>query len=419
MSWNPRALQYCNTLPRMDWRCTSRRPALAIAIALALVAGCKSGPQTRPAAVASHSPPPTLSPLSAETAPPAIQPIAEPVVRLAAALQADPLELVPAPPPDAPASTRLSLFEAVDMALAQNPDLTAQRYAEGVSEGALGVAQTYPFNPWVQVQVLPGSSNPTGTDDTTAHYVLLMQQLQLAHQRRYRTEAAAAALNSVRWTFVAAKLTNMAQTQRLYFTALYQRELADLAAAQARLNGELLAVSERQLAAGAITAADVAVTRLDYSAARRQHHLAEANMQTALLDLRRQLGLPLDARLELSERLTDWRWQSLSGPVPRWLNFIEGDASAVVDQRSLARTLAAGRPDVAAACSDVMSARANLDLARASRVPDLIVGPYYQRDDDSTELYGLRAHMDLPILNTGMPLVRQRLAEVTQRQVAW
>src|SRR5437867_12581018 len=106
------------------------------------------------------------------------------------------------------------------MGLAQNPDLVEQRTVEGVGEVMLGVAETYPFNPWVQIQVTPyqRSSDPLINDKPVNHYVLLMQQLQLAHQREHRTNAAAATLNGVRWNYVQAQLTNVAQTQRLYFT---------------------------------------------------------------------------------------------------------------------------------------------------------------------------------------------------------
>ena len=53
--------------------------------------------------------------------------------------------------------------------------------------------------------------------------------LELAHQQRYREASAQAALNQVRWNIVAAELTNTATTEKLYFTALYQRDLRDLA----------------------------------------------------------------------------------------------------------------------------------------------------------------------------------------------
>src|SRR5262245_2932074 len=323
--------------------------------------------------------------------------------------------------PAQPQPLVLSLFDAVEMALGQNPDLVAQRFAEGVSEEARGVAATYPFNPWVQIQVTPfqQSADPLISAQPVNHYVLLMQQLQLAHQRRHRTDAAEAALNSVRWNYVQAKLLNMAQTQRLYFTALYQRGIAELSMANAELNNQLLAISQRQLAAGAITGADVAILRLDNASARRQARLAEANYQTALLDLKRQLGLPAGAPLALAGRLTDWRWLGLSSETPMWSKFVCLEMPVTNDRAWLARALASERPDVWAANADVDTARANLDLARANRIPDLQIGPYYQRNNDPVTFWGLRAQMDIPVLNTGMPLVRQRLAELTQRQAMW
>jgi hypothetical protein len=60
-------------------------------------------------------------------------------IRLAAAGDDDVTagELLPAPDPSA-----LSLDDAIETGLAQNPDLVAMRQAEGVSVAALGVAQT-------------------------------------------------------------------------------------------------------------------------------------------------------------------------------------------------------------------------------------------------------------------------------------
>ena len=57
-------------------------------------------------------------------------------------------------PGNAPLVQRLSLIDAINTGLAQNPDLVVLRTTEGVSYGALGVARTYPFNPYVQIQTL-------------------------------------------------------------------------------------------------------------------------------------------------------------------------------------------------------------------------------------------------------------------------
>ena len=72
-----------------------------------------------------------------------------------------------------------------------------------------------------------------------------------------------------------------------------------------------------------------------------------------------------------------------------------------------------------AAHADIDAARANTNLANAARTPDLQIGPYYQRNDSGTNFLGFRAQMDLPVINNGLPLVRQREAELSQRAVAW
>ena len=89
------------------------------------------------------------------------------------------------------------------------------------------------------------------------------------------------------------------------------------------------------------------------------------------------------------------------------------------DPQDIAWHLAAARPDVLAAQSDFDASRANMNLARANKMPDLQIGPYYQKTDSGATLWGFRAQSDLPVLNSGQPLVRQRTAEVIQRQTVW
>ena len=401
--------------------------ASTVALAATMLAGCKTAEPRRPAPEVGS--PGSQLPVAVDAAARSpSQPHVDPAVRPASAQQlvvqfdsqpADSPALTPTPPELVPAAGQLSLFDAIELGLTQNPDLTAQRYAEGPGQGALGVAETYPFNPWVQVQVTPSQQSSVSNTGPVNHYVLLMQQLQLGHQRVHRTNAAAATLNSIRWNIVQAELTNMAQTQRLYFTVLYQRDVAQLIGANAELNNQLLAISQKQLEAGTAAGADVAILRLDYTAARRQARLAEANYQSALLDLKRHLGLPPMAPLELPGRLANWRFQVLSHQSELWSHHLCVAIPATDDRNLVARSLAAGRPDVWAAHADVDTARANLELARANRIPDLQIGPYYQRNNDPTTYIGLRAQMDLPVLNTGNPLVRQRLAELGQRQAIW
>lgn len=316
----------------------------------------------------------------------------------------------------------LSLDQAIETGLAQNPDLVALRQTEGVSAAALGVAETYPFNPFVQVQATPIQHlNPGLSAATTFHYVLLMQTIQLAHQQSFREEGACAALNSVRWNVHQAELVNLAQTERLYFTAVYQRGIRNLTKLNADSNKQMLRVLERQLEAGQANAADVAIVRLDSRSTHQQAQLAEANYRTAVLDLQRQLNLPPGAAIEPAGDLLRWRW--LPADDEHLAAFQAAAAAGArgeegIDRGNIVASMAACRPDVLAARSDLDVANANRKLACASRTPDMQIGPYYQATVDGT-FWGLRAQMDMPVINSGKPLVRQRDAELQQRTTAW
>ena len=124
--------------------------------------------------------------------------------------------------------------------------------------------------------------------------------------------------------------------------------------------------------------------------------------------------------LELTEDLTQWEWHSAD---PSQLaNVMSADLamrSPPTDANEVISSLAACRPDVLAARATLDAARANCQLADASRTPDLQIGPYYLRGDAGGTFVGFRAQMDLPVINNGMPLLRQRSEELHQQTIAW
>lgn len=337
-----------------------------------------------------------------------------PVIRLTAGEVSEPAS------PASLAGPSLTLPQSIALALEQNPDLITLRQSENVGSAALGVAQTYPFNPFVQVQATPYQEARSGGPGTTYHYVLLMQTIQLAHQQQFREEGATSALNSTRWNIHQAELQNVAQTERLYFNLLYQRGLLELANASHGNNQRLLRTLEKQLDAGQATAADVAIVRVDARATGQQVRLAKANHETALRDLKRQLGVPPDDAAAFDGDLRSFHWKipgsELAEPAQPPNASLPLDADRAMSSMT---SRGAARPDVIAAQSDMEAARAALCLASANRTPDLQIGPYYQRTADGTSFLGFRAQMDLPVINSGRPMEQQRSAELNQRVTAW
>lgn len=318
----------------------------------------------------------------------------------------------------------LTLPAAIETSLEQNPDLVALRQAEGVSRAVVGVARSFPFNPFFQFQATPVEQAPAAAKAQEKNaaqkiyqYYLVMQTFELAHQRKHRERAAMSQLSAVRWNIFQAELLNIATTEQLFMASLYQRGLRDLSRDSARLSRSLLSVMERQLAAGGAAAADVATTRMDARATRQQARLAEANYQTAVLALRRQLNLPPNAAFEPVGDLVELEWLPVDGEHLSTVPSLRRAVAANDNLDIIIRELASGRPDVMAARSTASAAMANVDLARANRIPNLIAGPYYQSDDFGIKYFGFRGQVDIPVANTGRPLLEQRRAEMRQQRV--
>ena len=146
-----------------------------------------------------------------------------------------------------------------------------------------------------------------------------------------------AALNQVRWNIVAAELTNMATTEKLYFTALYQRDLRDLARRAAELNEQLARSAEKRVSANVARPGEETTARVSLRQARKQAALAEANYAAARLALMRQLNLPVDQTIDLVGRLEEFSWNTIEGMAPNagqgawsafWLASVSGIPSA-------------------------------------------------------------------------------------------
>ncbi len=327
--------------------------------------------------------------------------------------------------PDAGESISLTLDSAVAISLERNPDLVVVRSGEPVAHAAYHVAKTYPFNPQFQTQVLPYTRDRQGNDAPVSQQHVLVQTFELGGQSQFRTGAAAATWEQVRHTIQQAEVFTIAQTERLYFTALYQRELLALNRLIATLNEELLGVMERRLKAGLANSSDVALARLQAESSRRQQRLMEANYQTALMSLLSYLDFAEGTDVELTDRWGGWQWRSaadaLRSTVLDSIDLPTSGLSVTSDgddfDPAFLRQIVAERPDVVAARAGVTAARENLALAEAMRSPNLQIGPMWQRDNTATQYWGVQGQINIPVVNTGVPLVDQRRAELQQQQV--
>jgi hypothetical protein len=121
--------------------------------------------------------------------------------------------LLPAPAPASPCSpaaagsgpATFTLFQAINQSLLTNPDLVTLRGRLNVNQAMVGVARTYPWNPFVQAQffprgqpfVAPEPGVPASGAGQSNYYIWAMQRFELAHQRQFRVQGALASLDQV------------------------------------------------------------------------------------------------------------------------------------------------------------------------------------------------------------------------------
>jgi cobalt-zinc-cadmium efflux system outer membrane protein len=319
----------------------------------------------------------------------------------------------------------IALQAALYGALTGNPDLVALRQGNPLapSAEAVEVARRFPvtLNPTIWVDYRPitlippntfGSGSPGGRP--TGHngfyhfgqdYILfsVRQPIELGHQTTHRYRIAKAAYEQQQWNVLQMELTTLVNTYRFFQTAAYRRERYKLARELAEFNDRLADSLQRQLEAGQgnVTAADVALARVESRGTRQAIKAARQDYLTALADLRNQIGAPEEA-----------------GAIEPFGEFTLPTYIPPVDEQAMIETALANRPDIRAAQAQIKGTHAAVDLAKGDRIPTQILGPQYAMDEAGVQYMGLVWITPLPIWNNGKPLVVQREAEHQRAAVA-
>jgi cobalt-zinc-cadmium efflux system outer membrane protein len=332
-----------------------------------------------------------------------------------------PLDLRPAPPippPSVPGEATpavgaqsLSLQAALYGTLTSNADLATLRLGNPTtpSAEAVEVARHFPttLNPTLWCDLRPITLIPPETFGTTGRsnqgfyhwgqfyfYLSLRQPIELGHQTTHRYHIAKAAFEQQSWSVVQAELLALIQTYRFFQTAAYRRERLKVARELAEFNERISKTLEKRLEANQVPAADVVLSRVESRSTRQLVKVAEQDYITALTDLRNQVGIPESAGV--AEPLGEFTLPPYIPPAR---------------EQDLIDTALRCRPDILAAHAAVAGTKAAERLARADRIPTPIIGPQYAMDEAGIQYIGLVYITPIPILNTGTPLVRQRMAD--------
>ncbi len=309
---------------------------------------------------------------------------------------------------DANSALHLDLPTAVTRALQENPDVQAKRHALGLAKGRVQQAGLlFQTNPLVSIEAdyrnrrFRESTGRSTTDAT----VLLLQEVEIAGQRGHRRQAAATHL-----VYAERVITNAERLlQREVMRAFYE-----LLAAQERIQAQqrILQTRETLLHAGTERYAEEDISVLEFDTLQ----LDTDQARTRLLS-RKQEHVLAEKQLLL-----------LLGPGVGKSLVAVGDLFSIPAQYSVPEPLPSReelldcalehRPDYQAARLKVTTREAELDLARANRIPNISLGPMYKFDDED-QVVGGALTIPLPLFNRNAHAITAALAnvEVARREL--
>lgn len=292
--------------------------------------------------------------------------------------------------------TRLTLADAVNIAVERNPDL---RMAGNVVEAAQAdkvTARTWP-NPAFTFQSEGRSIFRSPPDDGHEYSARVDQDLFPGARRRLQTEGAETGILVAEARFTDARRRLVHQVRVAYMQAVLAA--ADQTVAKTSLEeiDRVIGLNRARLEQGAISGVEfrrLQVERLRFADDVFAAELASRNARSALLAL---LNMPnLGQPFEVAEPLIP----------PSGVVIGESGTVAPLDLSVLGAQAAAARPDVAAATGEVRRATTETRLQRALRRPAPTLGAGYKHNGGNDALvFGVTIPVPLFNRNAG-PIAR-------------
>jgi outer membrane protein, heavy metal efflux system len=300
-------------------------------------------------------------------------------------------------PPQPTDPTGDTLFLSVDQAqlraLTNNPELVATRRLQQVAEGRLRQAGVFRFNPQVSFR-----SEQVGAGRTfEAYEAELSQELEWAGQRGLRKRSAEYELEGTGARVRDAERRTRALAARAFYRALGARSRVELAEDILGLNERLVVAVSDLLEAGSISVMEANLARIESGRARTRVLEERRDANTALLELRRTLGLPDTQPVRLSPDV----------PTP--------PEASRLDPDSLVRVAMARRPDLDVVASRIEAGRSLVSLARRQRIPNVLLSvPFDRLEGPGSEKLGIGVGVSIPLWNRNQGTVAQLEADVAR-----
>ncbi len=289
----------------------------------------------------------------------------------------------------------VTLNEAVETALKNNPGIQAVRLEEGAARGRLDQAGLLlRSNPVIEGSLSKKDTLPDGGEKAANYEVRLSQEFELAGQRGLRIDAARSGMDKVAQEIRDRERILIAGVKDAFARALAAKRKIELTDEALRLQEELADSAAIKFQSGDISALEQNLADVELGKARRERMLAERAQREALLGMQELLGLKPSAGF------------SVEGELP-------SEAPIIPDRGTMAAAAALHRPDVRSAAAEVRQARSAMKLAGREAIPSVTVSGFYNQDDKLNEA-GVMLSFPLPFFDRKQADRREAAAKAGQ-----
>ncbi len=289
----------------------------------------------------------------------------------------------------------MTVVEALDTALKNNPDLQAIRLEEGAAQGRLDQAGLLlRSNPVIEGSLSKKDTQPEGGEKAKNYEVRLSQEFELAGQRGLRVDAERSGQTKTLHDIRDRERVLIATVKDAFARALAAKRKIELAGEAVKVQEELVSSASIKFQTGDISALEQNLADVELGKARRERMLAERERREALLGLQELLGLKPSSSF------------SIEGELP-------SETPSIPDRANVRETVAQQRSDVQSAAAEVQQAKSAMKLAGREVVPSVTVSAFYNEDDRLNEA-GVMLSFPLPFFDRKQAARQEAAAKAGQ-----
>ncbi len=287
----------------------------------------------------------------------------------------------------------LTVEDAVQHAIAHNPDLQTLRLEEEPAKGQKEKAGLLLINnPTIEGNVSKKDRPEVeGGGKFTNYGFKLSQEFEIAGQRGTRIDVAEKELARVKSEIRDRERILISDVKDAFTKALALKKKGNLAREIVSLNEELLGYTKIKFQAGDVSGLDVNLAEVELSKAKKELLLAQREYRESLLALQGLLGLSPDMSF------------AIEGDLP-------SEAPDLPDRDALKTLALSHRPDSKAGTFEIEKTESALKLVKKEAFPNITLSGFYDRDEHRN-VAGLEISIPLPFFDRKQAEKREAFAK--------